>query len=117
MFNKMVYNYSEILDFNVREESIGGQVQKTKTSTGSLIGRGLVGGVLLGGVGALIGASTAKKHTVMVSPDIKRYYIDITTNNMNNPLYTYTTIISAKAQQLVSILTIILEMNNKKQKQ
>ena len=35
----------------------------TKTSTGNMIGRALVGGALLGGVGAVIGASTAKKET------------------------------------------------------
>lgn len=113
VFNKIVYNYSEILDFNVREDSIGGQTEKTKTSTSSLIGRGLVGGVLLGGVGALIGASTANTHTIKVSPEVKIYYIDITTNNMDSPLYTYITVTSAKAQKLVSILTIILEINNK----
>lgn len=37
---------------------------KTKTSTGSAVGRGLVGGALLGPVGAIIGAGTAKKKTV-----------------------------------------------------
>ena len=35
----------------------------TKTSTGSMIGRAAVGGILLGGVGALAGAATAKQTT------------------------------------------------------
>lgn len=37
----------------------------TNTSTGSMAGRALVGGVLLGGMGALAGATTAKKDTTI----------------------------------------------------
>lgn len=35
----------------------------TNTSTGSMVGRALVGGVLMGGVGALAGATTASRET------------------------------------------------------
>ena len=38
-------------------------VSTTKTSTGNMIGRAIVGGILLGGVGALAGAITAKTET------------------------------------------------------
>lgn len=41
----------------------------TKTKTGSAIGRGVVGGALLGPAGAIIGASTAKKKTVTKEVD------------------------------------------------
>lgn len=42
---------------------------KTKTSTGSAIGRGIVGGALLGPAGAIIGAGTAKKKTTTKEVD------------------------------------------------
>lgn len=41
----------------------------TKTKTGSAIGRGVVGGALLGPAGAIIGASTAKKKTITKEVD------------------------------------------------
>lgn len=50
----------------------------TKTSSGSMIGRGLAGGALLGGVGALAGAATAKKNTEIqttTTTDIEHNYI------------------------------------------
>lgn len=39
----------------------------TKTNTGSMIGRAVVGGVLTGGVGAIIGGATASKGTTTTS--------------------------------------------------
>ena len=39
----------------------------TKTNTGSMIGRAVVGGAIAGGAGALIGGSTASKGTTMTS--------------------------------------------------
>jgi hypothetical protein len=35
---------------------------KTSTNTGSMLGRAVVGGILTGGVGAVVGAATAKKN-------------------------------------------------------
>ena len=56
---KMILGYN--LDDNTQTITQGGNMQ-AKTSTGSMLGRGIVGGVLLGGVGALAGAATAKKN-------------------------------------------------------
>ena len=38
-------------------------VSKTKTNTGSMVGRSIVGGALFGPVGAVLGGATAKKKT------------------------------------------------------
>ena len=53
---------------------------KTKTSTGSAIGRGIVGGALLGPAGAIIGAGTAKKNTVTKEVDSgqRRFLVEYT---------------------------------------
>ena len=37
----------------------------TKTNMGSMIGRSVAGGLLFGGVGAIVGGSTAKKDTII----------------------------------------------------
>lgn len=60
VINECVHAFSDIIDFSVNEK----KSYKSSTSTGSIIGRGIVGGVLLGGVGALAGATTAKKNTI-----------------------------------------------------
>jgi hypothetical protein len=46
-----------------------------ETSTGSMIGRGLVGGVLLGGVGLLLGGATATKNKKV---EIKKVVLNLT---------------------------------------
>lgn len=43
----------------------GDSIASTKTNTGSMIGRSVVGGLLLGDVGAIIGGSTASKQTII----------------------------------------------------
>ena len=74
--------YSDIIDFNVNDQTS----YKTTSSTGSMIGRGLVGGLLLGGVGALAGATTGEKSTIKGA---SRYRINVIMRNMNDPIVTY----------------------------
>ena len=68
--------YSDIIDFNVNDQTS----YKTTSSTGSMIGRGLVGGLLLGGVGALAGATTGEKSTIKGA---STYRINVIMRNMN----------------------------------
>lgn len=62
---------------------------ETSTSTGSMVGRALVGGVLLGGVGALAGATTAKKDTEINTTTEHTTYHDykiyLNLNDLANP--------------------------------
>lgn len=53
---------------------------KTKTSAGSAVGRGLVGGALLGPLGAVVGAGTAKKKTTTKEVDSgeRRFLVEYT---------------------------------------
>ena len=55
-----IYDYSQITSYSV---SVNPVVSSTKTSMGSALGRAAIGGALFGGVGAIIGASTAKTKT------------------------------------------------------
>lgn len=98
------YDYLDILDF-----SINGQPSyKTKTSTSSMIGRGIVGGVLLGGVGALAGAATSKKDT---TSEVHYYRITIYLKNIQKPVENYLAFNLSTAQQVEGILKIIIDSN------
>ena len=61
----------------------------TQTSTGSMAGRALVGGVLLGGAGAVAGAATAKKNTDINTTTkhttTHSYVIYLSVDDMSNP--------------------------------
>lgn len=54
----IIFAFSEVEEYRI--ENVG---EKVITKTKGGIGRAVVGGVLFGGVGAVVGASTAKKET------------------------------------------------------
>ena len=66
----------------------------SKTSTGSMLGRALIGGVLLGPVGAVVGGATAKRKTesnpvykTVYKDEVKiKYVVQITVNDLSNPM-------------------------------
>lgn len=94
------YRFNSILDFSIN----GAQSYKVTTSTSSMIGRGVVGGVLFGGIGALAGATTASKN---VKP--KDFRIAITTKDIRTPVIEYKTKYETVANELVSLLKIIID--------
>lgn len=64
----LVIDFSSILSYNIKDDtetvsSGTSSISETKTNTGSLIGRSLAGAAIAGGVGAIIGGSTATKST------------------------------------------------------
>lgn len=91
------HRFDSLLDFSIN----GGPSYKITTSSGSAIGRGLVGGVLLGGVGALAGAGTASKKATANNSD---YVICITTKDLSNPMIEYRTKSDTRANELASVL-------------
>ena len=124
IFTKEIIPFSKIIGYNLTDNQVTisenvGYESKTTTSTGSMIGRAVVGGVLTGGIGAVIGATTAKKNTVTtpiqdnvvasVTHDFKIY---VNLNDLSNP----TKIICVghntdTAYQIANILNIIVERN------
>lgn len=119
-----VIPFNKIIGYNLTDNQVTisenvGYESKTTTSTGSMLGRAVVGGVLTGGVGAVIGAATAKKNTITtptqdnvvtsVTHDFKIY---VNLNDLSNP----TMIISVghstdTAYKIANILNIIVERN------
>ena len=83
-FQHRLYPIRDILDASVVED--GAVITQTKTSRSSQIGGALVGGVLLGGVGAVIGGLSAK--TVSTSEQLENSIeLLIRINDTQNPVW------------------------------
>lgn len=94
-------------------ETITTSTGEAKTSTGSMLGRAVVGGVLTGGLGAVAGAATARKNiaTNATSQTITthKYVIYINVNSLKNP--TITIPIgedTQKAHELANLFNVII---------
>ena len=107
VINECVHAFSDIIDFSVNEK----KSYKSSTSTGSIIGRGIVGGVLLGGVGALAGATTAKKNTI---EKVDGYTIRITMRGFDKPDIKIHTMFEDYMEEVTSVLKKVIDYNEKK---
>ena len=101
-----IYDYSQITSYSV---SVNLDSSTTKTSLGSALGRAALGGALFGGVGALIGASTAKTDTEYES----KTTITIFTNSLSEPAIILDLILPEKENiaRIEGVLRIITEKN------
>lgn len=70
----IIFSYSDILDFELLENG--------KSITKGGLGSAVVGGVLFGGVGAVVGSAVGQKKT---KQEITEYRIKITTKNQHYP--------------------------------
>lgn len=119
--------FKKILGFTLQDDSktimtsdVASYTSTTKTSTGSMLGRAAVGS-LFGGVGALVGASTAKKETITTpnqnqsttTTSIKHNYICyVNVNDLTNPIREiFLGENSKKAQMIANIFNVIIERN------
>lgn len=101
------YQFNDILDYECCLMRKGGKV--VSTSTSSALKRAAVGGLLFGSAGAIVGATTAKK---TIKDEEETYYrINLTLNDLDNPLIWIDTEHEYIAKELCAVLNIIL--NNK----
>lgn len=112
---KKVYKYNDIVDYELLED--GESIIKK-----SGIGRAVVGGALLGGVGAVVGSVTGKQKTKSICKSLK---IKITISDISNPTV-YINFISTEtkkdsrvyktaynsAQECLSVLQLICNREN-----
>lgn len=122
--NKRKYPFSKILNFKVNDNPTIIQSPasyETKKSTSSMLGRALIGGILTGGVGAIVGAATAKSMTVQTaavdSTTHHNYTIIINIDDISNPteiLEIKDSRSQQKVEEISGILNVII--NNNKQK-
>lgn len=114
------YDFKDIIGCSLSDNSHiekGKVTYETKTSTGSMLGRAVVGGVLTGGVGAVIGGATAKKNTVAVPQGYDKVIHDYTVLVNINSLTTPIVRISCgsnggKVNDIVAIMNVIIRQNN-----
>lgn len=97
IINGNLYHFEDILDCSLKvskEEDVQATefsraIYTTKTNTGSLIGRSLLGGAIAGPAGAIVGGMTATK-TTTTNDDFTPKYVDdafmtLTVNNITHP--------------------------------
>lgn len=120
----ILINKKPILYSNIRacELLIDGQTSSsttstiTKSSTGSVLGRAVVGTVVAGGAGAIIGGVSGKKTGIgHTTTNMVTYYsVRISTNNIAEPTKIYKCNDDIEyATNLVDTLTIIIERPDK----
>lgn len=114
------YKFADILGISLVDdatnETITTSVGNVKTSTGSMLGRAVVGGVLTGGLGAVAGAATAKKSisTDATSATVTRhdYVLYVNIDNLEKPVIVLDIgSDSMKAQELAGIFNVIIARN------
>lgn len=75
-----VLNYLDVLGTTILKDN----ETLHKTANGSVIGRAIVGGVILGGVGAIIGGLTASSNT---NVKIKKIVLEVVLNCPDHPVH------------------------------
>lgn len=114
--------FSDILNFKVTDDSkdiYTPAKYETKTDTGSMLGRAVVGGILTGGVGAVIGGTTAKKEIVQTSEQVHRishdYRIYVYINNLDESQLEIRLYSDVKTtEKIAGVLTYVLNKNEEK---
>jgi hypothetical protein len=99
--------------FNDNHRTIKGSVSyETKTSTGNMAKRAIVGGVLTGGVGAVIGGATARKETTAIQENdkvIHDYTVIININSLSEPIVKIPLgSDGAKVNEIVGLMNVII---------
>ncbi len=117
--NPRIHSYDDVLDFELLED--GGSIAK-----GGL-GRAVAGGLLFGGVGAVVGGVTGKKKSKQTCTSLK---IKITLNDMTTPTE-YINLITTEtkkssfiyqtcekqAQEILSLFQVMCEQNKNAQEE
>ncbi|WP_373147708.1 hypothetical protein [Parabacteroides distasonis] len=106
---------SDILSctFNDNQRVEKGSVSyETKTSTGNMAKRAIVGGVLTGGVGAVVGGATARKETTVKQDNDKvmhDYTVIININSLSEPIVKIPIgSDGAKVNEIVGLMNVII---------
>ena len=123
------FSFSDILDCVVNDnyketETVqtyrNNSLATTRTDTGSMVGRSIVGGVLLGDAGAIIGGSTAKRKTVIEHGSdtsvrnkeiCHNYTVAVTVKDISNPVLSLNIgDNSSLKDEIVSLIKVIMSM-------
>ncbi len=112
--------FCDIIGFEVSDMSsviYSGQVAKSSTDTGSMLGRAVICGIVGGGLGAIVGGSTASKNTKLSSQKAftkHDYKVCITLNDLANPVVMLDIGSDPRDahNEIIGILSIIVKRNS-----
>lgn len=102
--------------FSESKRTVKGEVSyETKTSTGNMAKRAIVGGVLTGGVGAVVGGATARKETAVKQENdkvIHDYTVIININSLSDPIVRIPLGSNGtKVNEIVGLMNVIISRN------
>jgi len=87
-YQTKIYDYKDIIQSELEVDGETKTITTQSVSTNGMIGRAIVGGVLTGGVGAIIGGVTAsRKSKSKEISKTKSINLKITVNDTSNPIY------------------------------
>lgn len=93
----------------------GSITYETKTKTGNMAKRALVGGALVGGAGAIVGGTTAKKETTAIQSEDKTYHnytVIINVNSLSDPIIRIPLGEDGKTvNEIVGLFSVIINRN------
>lgn len=90
VINRHEYNFEELADVQLIEDISTSETNTIqKSNTGNTIGRAVIGGVIAGGVGAVIGGVTSKKEMVSNTISKKKYTVKITKKSLTDSTKLY----------------------------
>lgn len=114
MIQDKPYKFSDILEHQLRDDShtvTSGGHYTEKSNTLGTVGRAVVGGVVAGGVGAVIGGMTGKKKGTVepsVSKTVHNYTLYIHVKDFKNPIIAFKLGENHKlAEEIMGVLDII----------
>lgn len=109
------YSFKDVISctFSDSPRVIKGKVTAiTKSKNGNVIGRSIVGDVVAGPAGAIIGGTTAKKHTEYIQEDdrtIHDYTVIINMNSISDPIIRiYTGEDGTLTNEIVGLMNVII---------
>lgn len=120
-YNLDYYPYESLSSCSLEVESyskiIGKQTSVSKSDTGSLLGRAVVGNMIAGPTGAIIGGVTGKKTTTtsnnLRTVTMHNYYVHVKTSDSKHPSFTIdcSFLGREKAEEVERIINDIISRN------
>jgi len=109
------YSFNDVISctFSDSQRVIKGKISAvTKTKNGNVIKRAIVGDVLAGSAGAIIGGTTAEKHTEFIQGDDKTvhdYTVIINMNSISKPIIRiHTGTNGSLTNEIVGLMNVII---------
>lgn len=121
-YKTQVISYSELVSSEIKDNTYttttGTKEEVTKSSTGSTIGRAVVGGLIAGPAGAIIGGATSKKRTEVIDNTRTilhhHYFVIVNLSTPANPVLKIDCGASSKTAEEINAILVGIIANQAK---